>query len=232
MIIDCVGPLPKSRSGNQYLLTVMCANTRFPEAFPLRNIKTSSVTKVLLKFFTTFGLPKEIQSDQGSNFTSGLFQQVLYELLVKQIRSSAYHPESQGVLERFNSALKVMMRMYCFKNERDWGEGIPLLLFAARELVQESLGFSPFELAFGHQVRGPLNLISEQWSNEQVEVGLFDYVVKFKEGWTRKWRMAHEKLGKNQNRMKMWYDRKSRLRVFKPGDKVIVLFPLPSNPLR
>ena len=57
VVIDCVGPLPKTRSGNQYILTIMCANTRFPEGFPVRNIKTRTITKVLLKFFTTFGLP-------------------------------------------------------------------------------------------------------------------------------------------------------------------------------
>ena len=85
VIIDCVGPLPKTKSGNQYLMTIMCANTRFPEAFPLRNIKAPSVTKVLLKYFTTFGLPKELQCDQGSIFTSGLFQQILYDLGLSRI---------------------------------------------------------------------------------------------------------------------------------------------------
>ena len=78
-------------------------STRFPEAIPLRNIKASSVSKALIKFFTLFGLPKEIQSDQGSNFMSGLFQQVICQLGAKQITSTAYHPESQGALERFHS---------------------------------------------------------------------------------------------------------------------------------
>ena len=190
VIVDCVGPLPRTKAGNQYLLTIMCANTRFPEAFPLRNIKASSVTKVLLKFFTTFGLPRELQSDQGSNFTSGLFQQILYDLGIKQITSSAYHPESQGALERFHSTLKTMMKMFCFENAKDWDEGIPLLLFAARESVQESLGFSPFELVFGHQVRGPLALISEQWVDGSVKIGLLDYVVKFKERLRKTWEIA------------------------------------------
>ena len=231
VIVDCVGPLPKTKTGNQYLLTVMCANTRFPEAFPLRNIKSSTVTKVLLRFFTTFGLPKELQSDQGSNFTSGLFQQILYNLGIKQITSSAYHPESQGVLERFHSTLKMMMRMFCFENEKDWDEGIPLLLFAARESVQESLGFSPFELVFGHQVRGPLSLVSEQWQDKDVKIGLLDYVVKFKERLRKTWEIARTQLGESQKRMKTWYDKKSRYRNFKPGDKVLVLFPIQSDPL-
>ena len=155
IIIDCVGPLPKTKSGNEYLLTIMCASTRFPEAIPLRNIKTKTIVKVLVKFFTFVGLPKSVQSDQGSNFMSGIFQQVMHELGIKQYRSSAYHPESQGALERFHQTLKNMIRSYCFDTEKDWDEGIHLLLFAVRESVQESLGFSPFELVFGHTVRGP-----------------------------------------------------------------------------
>ena len=70
VIVDCVGPLAKTRSGNQYLLTIMCASTRFPEAIPLRNIKAKTIVKALTKFLTLVGLPSSIQSDQGSNFMS------------------------------------------------------------------------------------------------------------------------------------------------------------------
>jgi len=72
VIIDCVGPLPKTKSGNQYLLTIMCKATRFPEAIPLRSIKAPKVVNVLVRFFMLVGLPQSIQSDQGSNFMSGL----------------------------------------------------------------------------------------------------------------------------------------------------------------
>ena len=232
VIIDCVGPLPKSKSGNEFLLTVMCASTRFPEAFPLRNIKTNTISKVLLKFFTTFGLPKEIQSDQGSNFTSHKFRQMLAGLGVKQVLASAYHPESQGVLERFHSTLKVMLRTFCLEHQRDWDEGVPLLLFGVREVVQESLGFSPFELVFGHRVRGPLSLLSEQWTDENVKLNLLDYVVKFRERLQETWELAREHLVSKQGHMKTWYDKKARVRVFQPGDKVLVLFPVQSNPLQ
>lgn len=75
------------------------------------------------------------------------------ELDIKHYHSSAYHPESQ---ERFHQTLKNMIRAYCFYNDgQDWDEGIHLLMFPARESIQESLGFSPFELVFGHSVRGP-----------------------------------------------------------------------------
>ena len=90
----------------------MCASTRFPKALPLRNIKSKTIGKALLKFFTFVGLPESVQSDQGSNLVSGVFQQVMHELGIKQYRSSAYHPESQGALERFHQTLKNMIRSY------------------------------------------------------------------------------------------------------------------------
>ena len=129
VIIDCVGPLPKTKKGNQYLLTIMCGSTRFPEAIPLRNIKTPQIVRALVKFFTLFGLPRAVQSDQGSNFMSGLFQEVMFQLGISQLTSSAYHPQSQGALERFHQTLKSMIRAYCFQEGKDWDEGIPLLLF-------------------------------------------------------------------------------------------------------
>ena len=67
IIIDCAAPLPKTRSGNQYLLTIMCVSTRFPEAIPLRDIKAKTTVKALTKFFSLVGLPSSTQSDQASN---------------------------------------------------------------------------------------------------------------------------------------------------------------------
>lgn len=82
LIIDCVGPLPCSKSGCKYLLTVMCQSTRYPAAYPLRSITARSVVKALTPFISVFGIPKVIQSDQGSNFSSHLFAQVLRQLNV------------------------------------------------------------------------------------------------------------------------------------------------------
>ena len=233
IIIDCVGPLPRTRSGNQYLLTIMCASTRFPEAIPLRNIKTKSIVKALTKFFSLFGLPKSIQSDQGSNFMSGVFQQVIPELGIKQYNSSAYHPESQGSLERFHQTYKNMIRTYCFDTEKDWDEGVHLLLFAARESVQESLGFSPFELVFGHTVRGPLKLLKEKFiSSSDEHLNLLQYVSDFRTKLTRACELARANLVSAQKSMKSRYDHNTVSRTFKPGQKVLALLPVSGNPLR
>ena len=209
VIIDCVGPLPKTKAGNQYLLTIMCSSTRFPEAIPMKNIKAPKIVAALVKFFTLVGLPKAIQSDQGSNFMSGLFQQVMYELGIKQYTSSAYHPQSQGALERFHQTLKNMMRSYCYEQGRDWDEGVHLLLFAVREAVQDSLGFSPFELLFGREVRGPLKLLKESWLEEDDQVSLLEQVSQLRHRITRVGEIARANLKVSQRKMKTWYDQRA-----------------------
>ena len=233
ILIDCVGPLPRIKSGNEYLITIMCTSTRFHEAIPLRNIKTKSIVKALIKLFTFVCLPKSVQSDQGSNFMSGVFQQVMHELGIKQYRSSAYHPESQGALERFHQTVKNMIKSYCFDTEKDWDEGIHLVLFAVRESVQESLGFSPFELVFGHSVRGPLKLLKEKFlSNDETPLNLLQYVSDFRNRLSRVCEVARSNLKTSRGKMKARYDIHVIDRKFKPGDKVLALLPIPGRPLQ
>ncbi|XP_013856237.1 uncharacterized protein LOC106512091, partial [Austrofundulus limnaeus] len=211
----------------------MCAATRFPEAIPLRTLKAKIIVKSLTKFFATFGLPKIIQTDQGTNFMSKIFAQVLKILKIKHQASSPYHPESQGALERFHQTLKTMLRKYCLESGKEWDEGLPLLLFAVRETVQESLGFSPADLVFGHTVRGPLRLLKEKWLSEspQVEHNVLDYVSDFKTRLHHMCKLAQENLSKAQSKMKTRFDKKSVSRSFNAGDKVLVLLPLPGSSL-
>lgn len=163
VLVDCVGPLPRNKSGNQFLLTIMCINTRLPKAFPLRKMTATAVTKTLTKFFfTTFGLPKIVQTDQGTNLISRVFKQTLSALGVTHSVSSAYHPESQGALERWHQTLKSMLRKFCYETGKEWDEGVPFVLFAIRNAKQEPLGFCPAELVFGHNVRGLLKVLQEQ----------------------------------------------------------------------
>ena len=164
---------------------------------------------------------------------SDIFQQVMHELGITQYRSSAYHPESQGALERFHQTLKNMIRSYCFDTEKDWDEGIHLLLFAVRESVQESLGFSPVELVFGHTVRGPLKLLKEKFlSKDYSSLNLLQYVSDFKNRLSKACEAAQANLKSAQSKMKFRYDENARERNFKPGDKVLALLPIPCRPLQ
>ncbi|KAL0172150.1 hypothetical protein M9458_032461, partial [Cirrhinus mrigala] len=232
LILDCVGPLPKAKSGHQYMLTIMCTATRYPEAVPLRSITTKAVVKELVKFCSMFGLPKVIQTDRGTNFTSNLFEQLAKELQIQHELSSANHPESQGALERFHQTLKSMLRTYCVETGKDWVDGLPLLMLAVRSTVQESLGFSPAELVFGHTIRGPLELIHDQFlSKDSPRVPILEYVSTFREHLHRAWDVAKQHLSDTQVKMKTRYDKKSVARSFQPGESVLVLLPVPSSPM-
>ena len=126
-----------------------------------------------------------------------------------------------------------MIRSYCFDTEKDWDEGIHLLLFAVRESVQESLGFSPFELVFGHSVRGPLKLLKEKFlSNDETPLNLLQYVSDFRNRLSRACEVARSNLKKSQGKMKARYDNHVIDRKFKPGDKVLALLPIPGRPLQ
>ena len=123
------------------------------------------------------GVPRSVQLDQESNFMPGLMQQAMYQLSVKQCKLSAYHQESQGVLEHFHQTLKNMMKAYCMEHGNDWDQSIHLHVFAMREAMQESLGFSPFELIFGRMVRGPLKLLKKSWLVEDTPDNLLDQIA-------------------------------------------------------
>uniref|UniRef100_A0AAZ3NMD4 Gypsy retrotransposon integrase-like protein 1 n=1 Tax=Oncorhynchus tshawytscha TaxID=74940 RepID=A0AAZ3NMD4_ONCTS len=233
-VVVVVGPLPKTKSGNQFLLTIMCMATRYSEAIPLQRITSPVVSKALIKFFTTFGLPKVVQSDQGTNILSKLFKQVLKSLSITHRVASAYHPESQGALEGWHQTLKSMLRKYCLESEKDWDEGVPLVLFAACETVQESLGFSPTELVFGHTVRGPIKVLKEQFLSQELCTGdenVLDYVSRFRERLHQACALAKEALSSSQRSMKGHYDKQAVSHPLQPGDQVLVLLPVPGSSL-
>ena len=126
-----------------------------------------------------------------------------------------------------------MIRSYCFDTEKDWDEGIHLLLFAVRESVQESLGFSPFELVFGYTVRGPLKLLKEKFlSDDDSSLNLLQYVSDFKNRLSKACEAARSNLKSTQSKMKLHYDENAQDRNFEPGDNVLALLPIPVGPLQ
>ena len=208
IVIDCVGPLPRSKTGCLYLLTVMCQTTRYPAAYPLRSITAKSVVKALSQFISIFGLPTIVQFDRGTNFTSRTFSQVLRLLKIQHSKASAYHPQSQGVLERFHQTLKSMLRAYCVELGRDWEDGLPWLLLAAREVTQDSTGFSPNALVFGHTVRGQVASLFD-CETSKPPLALTDYVNGFRRRLYVAGKLARENLQRAQIKMKRGYDRKA-----------------------
>ncbi|KAI7800925.1 hypothetical protein IRJ41_015687 [Triplophysa rosa] len=232
LIVDCVGPLPRSKAGHAYLLTIMCQSTSYPAAYPLRSITAKSILKALTNFMSIFGIPKNIQSDRGSNFMSRCFSKVMQQLKITRNISSAYHPQSQGALERFHQTLKSLLRSYCVELDSDWEEGLPWMLLAIREVVQESLGFSPNKLVFGHTVRGPIATLTDTWDISEPPTNVLDYVNSFRYRLYEARAIAQRKLGKSQEKMRKLFDRKVKFREFQVGDKVLAMLPVLTSPFQ
>ncbi|KAG6939121.1 hypothetical protein G0U57_003090, partial [Chelydra serpentina] len=152
--MDLIGPLEKTARGHQHVLVVLDYATRYPEAVPLRNTASKTIAKELVQIFARVGLPKEILTDQGTPFVSKLMKDLCSLLHVQALRTSVYHPQTDGLVERFNRTLKAMIRKVVSRDGKDWDTLLPYLMFAIRKVPQASTGFSLFELLYGRHPRG------------------------------------------------------------------------------
>ena len=119
--IDVLGPLPVSEDGNKYILIAMDYFTKWPEAYPLPNQEAVTVAKVLVEeFISRFGMPIELHSDQGRNFESRVFAELCSLLGIKKTRTTPLHPQSDGMVERYNRTLEKQLAIFVNENHKDW----------------------------------------------------------------------------------------------------------------
>ena len=157
----------------------------------------------------------------------------LYQMLeIRRIRTSAYHPQTDGMVEEYNATLNAGLKKYVDKFPNEWNKAIPYVLFACRSVIHQSIGFSPFEIIFERQPRGPLDILKEEWV-EPVECK--ESVISFL-------RQTYDRLEeakgiaitmetKGEKKIKTWYDKKARDRTFTVGDLVLVMLPSSTNRL-
>ena len=140
--VDIVGPIaPPSEAGHRYILTLVDYATRYPEAVPLKKITTEAVAEALLDIYSRVGIPEEVLTDQGTQFMSECMQEVSRLLSIKGLTSTPYHPICNGLVERWNGTLKSMLKRLCQDQPKQWHRLINPVLFAYREVPQESTGF-------------------------------------------------------------------------------------------
>lgn len=227
-----VGPLSRSRSGHKYILVICDYATRYSKAIPLRSIDAEQIAEELIKVFSRVGIPKEILTDQGSNFTSQLLAELYRFLHIHPIRTTPYHPQTDGLVERFNKTLKALLQKATADVGKDWEKLIPFPLFAYREVPQASTGFSPFELLYGRPVRGPLKIIKETWeADKRSSESVISHVLAMRERLSRMSNLVQDNFKKVQKKQKQLYDRTAQDRQFQQGDQVLVLLPTSSNKL-
>ena len=125
-----------------------------------------TIARVLIDvWFTRYGPPRTMRSDRGGQFVSKIVAKINDIFGVAQRHTSSYHPQADGLVERFNKTLESMIASYVGEFQRDWDVYLPLLLFAYRTAVQESIGDSPFFMTFGREPHTRLDLALRPISN-------------------------------------------------------------------
>ncbi|GFV18088.1 retrovirus-related Pol polyprotein from transposon 297 [Trichonephila clavipes] len=229
--IDACGPLPITSKGNRYLITAICMSSKFPEAIPVSDISSVSVTDALLNIFSRMGFPREIQGDQGTSFTSALTTEFFERFGILVRHSSVYHPQSNPV-ERFHRTLKRLLRVLCLDAGSEWDKHLPSILLALRTVSHESTGYTPSELVYGKNLRTPDTLVMEHWMEPEEESDLVtEYMFKLINRLKRCQEVAINKMEEMQVKRKTWYDKNAVKREFKDGDLVLVLATSRANKL-
>ena len=232
--MDIVGPLVRSEKGNRFILVVCDYGTKYPEAIPLKTIDAETVANALIDIFSRTGIPREILSDQGSNFMSATIKHLCSLLHIKKLKTSPYHPQANGLVENFNGTLKKMLKCYSDETAKDWDKNIPYVLFAYREAKHETTGFSPFEMLYGRHVRGPLSIVKEEWEDlkpEDVKQSAISYILDARERLKKMTALANSREISQKEKQKKYFDKKTKDRQLKVHDKVLLLLPTSTNNL-
>ena len=170
--IDLVGPLPPS-NGHQYLLTMIDRHTKWFEVLPLRNITTKVVIDALLsQWISRYGVPQELVTDRGTQFMSHDFNAFLKRMGITHRPTTAYHPQCNGLVERFHRVLKQSLRCH---NDSSWFTDLPIILLSLRNAYSRTTGTSPAKLVFRTPLRLPGEIFAPTIIDEYVHRPAISY---------------------------------------------------------
>ena len=153
--------MPES-NGYCYLLTIIDRFTRWPTAIPLKDTTTETVIDAITHgWIASFGVPKAITTDRGSQFTSALWKQLCHTWGIVAHLTTSYHPEANGLVERFHRRLKESLKAQCGEDSTEWFWRLPMALLAIRTTLKPDVGSSPAELVYGEGLAVPGELLPD-----------------------------------------------------------------------
>ena len=227
--IDILGPLPETQYKEKYVLVIVDSFTKWVEAYPLKSQSSIEIKNCLFDTFARYGAPSHIVSDRGANFLSKIVSALCELFSVKRVHTSAYHPQTNSTVERFNAVIGQSLRTYLDEHQENWSSYLPGILMAYRAGVStQSTKHSPYFMVFGREMVLPIDvaLTPKQSLGKTVQEHLTNILNNLEV--TRK--IATTNMEKAQQRYTAYYDRQAKQPSYAPGDKVLLYNPfVPKN---
>jgi transposase InsO family protein len=221
--MDVFGPLPVTETGRRFVLVFTDLFTKWVVAASLITQDADAVARTLVdRVISTFGCPRALLSDRGTNFTSALLRRVTDLLGLKRVFTTAYHPQTDGQAERFMSTLQRMLSKYTAANQRDWHVHLPQLVFAYNTRVHGTTGFSPYRLLFGREPSVPSALPA---TNLLGDDDPSDYPARLAIALAASAKLASEAITESQSKQAARYDANHPESPLRVGDLVMLDHP-------
>ena len=217
--LDVVGPLPVTTSGNKYILTFQDDLSKYVVAVPMERQDADTVARAFVeKIVLLYGIPQIVQTDQGSNFMSEMFKDTCRLLKIKKIQSTAFHPESQGSIERSHRVLAEYLRHYVSEDQTDWDAWVPFAAYVYNTTQHSATKYTPFELLFGRPSTIPTSLKKPP----EISYNYDNYAAELKGRLQTAHQQARKSLMESKVKSKEYFDRTTVPSKFRVGDKVLM----------
>ena len=215
--MDIMGPLPESSRNYKYILVIMEYATKYVIATPMRDMTAATVMRKLIKHvILKEGIPSVILTDRGSNFLSDDMKELSRQLGVKQVRTTAYHPQTDGLVENFNKTLADMLTAHVHKEPINWDIHLDYCISCYNQSIHISTKESPFFLLKGRDPLEPTDLRPPmRYRLAQNENNIFS------QQWHQAVELARANILIAQDKQKQNYDKNIRECIFEEGDQVL-----------
>ena len=220
--MDILGPLPVTNDGNRYIIVFSDYYTRWPEAFALPSIEAPRIAQLLVdEIVARHSAPRKLLSDRGPNFLAAIVKEVCRLINTHRQHTTAYHPQTDGLVERFNGTLTESLSMYVSSNQKDWDKHIPMVLFAYRVSPNATTGESPFYLLYGQEPRLPIDA-ALLLPSSNLSPSVAEHRARIVESLEEAQKIICSNTQLAQQRMKLQYDKTSAPVQYRIGSKVWV----------
>ena len=217
--------LPRSRRGHSYAVVFVDYLTKWPEVYATRDQTAPTIAKLLVEeVISRHGVPNQLLSDRGPSFLSHLITEVCRLMGIRKVNTTAYHPQGDGLVERFNRTLLDMLAKTVKPGGQDWDERLPYVLFAYRATLQASTAESPFFLLYGRDPQLPTDAALCP-PVERSTMRTNDYRSSLVQSMSEAWELARTSIEKAQSRQKKQHDKRARNTPLKIGQRVFVHVP-------